>query len=95
MKFPAILIALLAPLALSSCMHPDPYVQRGRTTGAVVGGVAGGVIGNNVKGISKWEGAAAGAVLGGLMGDSRAKANRAYYGGGYYGPRRPYYGYYY
>jgi hypothetical protein len=84
----SLILPILAAISLSGCLHPDPYVRRGRAGGAVGGAVLGGVIGHNVKGVSKWEGAAVGGLVGGLMGDARGKANSSYY-------RRPYGGYYY
>ena len=72
---------------LGSCYSPDPYVQRGRTTGAVLGGITGAVIGNNVKGGNAWGGAAIGAALGGLAGDRYGKTNSMYH------RSRPYYYY--
>jgi uncharacterized protein YcfJ len=72
-------IIVLACLASSCAVHPDPYVRQGRVGGALIGAGAGAIIGNNVKGISKGEGAIAGAILGGIIGDARGKANSAYY----------------
>lgn len=77
----ALFVLSMATVALVSCgtmYHPDPHVQQGRRSGAVVGGVAGGVIGHNSS-LGTAEGAAIGAVLGGILGDHAGKTNSMYY----------------
>ncbi len=62
----------------SSCMTPDPYVNRGRVGGSALGAATGAIIGNNVKGGNSWAGAAIGGVLGGFAGDAYGKTNSMY-----------------
>ncbi len=83
-KFPIALVFLLASMfAFSSCVHPDPFVRRGRAGGVAVGAATGAIIGNNVKGGNSWGGAAIGGAVGGLVGDRRGKVNSMYYRSGY------------